>query len=152
MWNQNHMLSQKYHMWKHWISMWVHGCSSRTTVQHCSSATLDHYALILRTLDWLEEAKSTCSPDVSVRPVRASGLLTKFQDPTTLLCLNIAQLSCPVGARVIEPITSISQDDSSWHVSEAARAVKSQLQEMRQDGKFNELLIQVERQVMELDL
>ena len=35
---------------------------------------------------------------------------------------------------------------------EAARAVKSQLQEMRQDGKFNELLIQVERQVKELDL
>ena len=95
----------------------VSGYSSRTTVQHCSSATLEldqkAYALILQTL---EEAKSTCSPDVSVRPVRASGLLTKFQDPTTLLGLNIAQLSCPVGARVIEPITSISQDDSSWHV------------------------------------
>ena len=73
-------------------------------------------------------------------------------DPTTLLGLNIAQLSCSVSARVIEPITSVSQDDSCWHVLEAARAVKSQLQEMRQDGKFNELLIQVERQVMELDL
>ena len=129
-------------------------CMVIVRVQLCNIAAVQHWANMLGALilQTLEEAKSTCSPDVSVRPVRASGLLTKFQDPTTLLGLNIAQLSCPVGARVIEPITSISQDDSSWHVLEAARAVKSQLQEMRQDGKFNELLIQVERQVMELDL
>lgn len=120
-------------------------CPTRWLVRvRAISATLDQYALILQTL---EEAKSTCSPEVSVR---ASGLLTKFQDPTTLLGLNIAQV-------VLSALESLNRSLQSARMTvagmlEAARAVKSQLQEMRQDGKFNELLIKVERQVKELDL
>jgi len=120
-------------------------CPTRWLVRvRAISATLDQYALILQTL---EEAKSTCSTEVSAR---ASGLLTKFQDPTTLLGLNTAQV-------VLSALESLNRSLQSARMTvagmlEAARTVKSQLQEMRQDGKFNELLVKVERQVKELDL
>ena len=61
------------------------------------NATLDQYSLILESL---EEAKSSCSPEVSTR---ASGLLARFKDPATLLGLNMAQA-------ILSPMESLNNN------------------------------------------
>jgi len=67
---------------------------------------------------------------------RASGLLTRFQDPATVLCLKIAEI---VLNRALQ-----STRIAVVVMLEAAKAVKSRLQELRKDSTFDELLTQVE--------
>jgi hypothetical protein len=86
------------------------------------NATLDQYLLILRTL---EEAKTSCSPEVGAR---ASGLLARFQDPKTLLGLHMAQA-------VLSPLDSLNRSLQSTTMTvagmlQAAKTVKRQLQDM----------------------
>jgi len=49
------------------------------------NATLSQYDAILKTL---KEAQATFSAEVSVR---AAGILRRFQDPSTAMCLTMAQ-------------------------------------------------------------
>ena len=66
------------------------------------------------------------------------------------MCLNMAQV-------VLTPLEALNRSLQSVRMTvagmlEAAKAVKSQLQEMRQDKKFDEMLTKVEREVEDLDL
>jgi len=120
-------------------------CPTRWLVRvKAINATLDQYSLILESL---EEAKSSCSPEVSTR---ASGLLARFKDPATLLGLNMAQA-------ILSPMESLNKclQSSSMTVAgmlEAVKAVKAQLQAMRPDDVFAQLMTKVERQIVEFDL
>ena len=108
------------------------------------NATLDQYALILKTLD---EAQTSCSPEVSAR---ASGLHARFQDPKTLLSLIMAQA-------ILGPLESLNRALQSTAMTvagmlEAARTVKKRLIDLRHDDKFTQLLSVVERRIAELHL
>jgi len=77
--------------------------------------------------------------------VRASGLPTRFQDPATVLCLNIAEI-------VLTCLESLNRALQSTRMTlarmlEAAKPVKSHLQELRKDSTFNELLTKAEHDI-----
>ena len=108
------------------------------------NATLDQYSVILQAL---EEAQSTCSSEVSVR---AAGLLHRFQDPATVMCLSMAQ-------HAIEPLESLNRSLQSTKTTvagmlESAKAVRSQLQRMREESEFDKILGHVESKIKALDL
>jgi len=120
-------------------------CPTRWLVRMAAiNATLSQYDAILKTL---EEAPATCSAEVSVR---AAGLLRRFQDPSTVMCLTMAQ-------HVIEPLESLNRSLQSATATvagmlESAKAVKSQLQRMREDAEFDKILNDVESKIKVLDL
>jgi len=73
---------------------------------------------------------------------RASGPLTRFQDHATVVCINIAEI-------VLTPQESLNRALQSTRMMvagmlEAAKAVKSRLQELQKDNTFDELLTKVE--------
>ena len=120
-------------------------CPTRWLVRLAAiNATLSQYGAILKTLN---EAQATCSAEVSVR---AAGLLRRFQYPSTVMCLTMAQ-------RVIEPLESLNRSLQSAKATvagmlESAKAVKSQLQRMSKDAEFNKILNNVESKIKVLDI
>ena len=108
------------------------------------NATLKQYQLILQTLD---EAKANCRPEVSAK---ASGLLDRFQAGSTLLCLNMAEV-------VLAPLECLNRSLQSTAMTvagmlKAAEAVRNELQNMRSDDNFGDLLAKVEKLITEMDL
>ena len=108
------------------------------------NATLQQYKLILRTL---QEAQLTCSSDVSVR---AAGLQKRFQNPSTVMCLIMAQ-------NVIEPLESLNRSLQSVKMTvagmlESAKTVRSQLQSLREDCKYDAIFKEAEQMIESLDL
>ena len=82
----------------------------------------------------------------------AIKLRDRFQDPSTVMCLTMAQ-------RVIEPLESLNRSLQSAKATvagmlESAKAVKSQLQRMREDAEFDKILHRpnVESKIKVLDL
>jgi hypothetical protein len=120
-------------------------CPTRWLVRVAAiNATLDQYTALMTSL---EEAKANCSPEVSAR---AFGLYARFQDPTTLLGLNMAQI-------VLSPLESLNRSLQSTTMTiagmlEAAKTVKQQLVDMRLDEKFTLLLSKVEQQLTAFSL
>jgi len=95
----------------------------------------------------LEEAKGTCSPEVSAR---ASGLLATFRNGVTLIGLKMAQ-------DVLTPLESVNKSLQSPAMTVAGmpqcvKTVKQHLQDMRANDRFAKLLSKVERQIAEYDL
>ena len=108
------------------------------------NATLNQYELILKTL---EDAQSSCSSEVSAR---AASLLRRFQDPATVMSLTVAR-------NVIEPLESLNRSVQSERMTvagmiEATRTVKTHLQNIREEIKFDEVFAAVESTVKELEL
>ena len=118
-------------------------CSTRWLVRVAAiDATLHQYQLILQTLD---QAKDNCSPEVSSK---ASGLLDRFQAGSTLLCLNMAQV-------VLAPLECLNRSLQSTAMTvagmlKAAETVKNQLQQMRANDNFGDLLSKVEKLITEM--
>jgi len=80
----------------------------------------------------------------------ATGLLRRFQDPSTVMCLAMAQ-------HVIEPLESLNRSLQSGKgtvaaMLESAKAVKSQLQRMREVAEFDKILNDVESKINVLHL
>jgi len=109
------------------------------------NATLSQYGDVLRTL---EEARLTCSSEVAAR---AGGLLRRFQDPATFVCLSMAQ-------RVIAPLESLNRSLQSTKATvsgmlESAKVVKTELAEkLRDDVEFEKLLSDAELKIKLLEL
>lgn len=108
------------------------------------NATLQQYKLILQTL---EEAQQTCSSEVSVRAV---GLQRRFQNPSTVMCLTMAQ-------HVVDPLESLNRSLQSAKMTvagmlESAKTVRSQLQCLREDSKYDKMFKEAEQMIESLDL
>jgi hypothetical protein len=107
-------------------------------------SVLTQYASILRAL---EEAHDACSPEVSST---ASGLLSKFEDGTTLANLLMAK-------DVIEPLETLNRSLQSTRMTvagmlEAVDVLTRQLLAYQTVDHFDELFEEIETQVSQLDL
>jgi len=96
------------------------------------NATLEQYSSILETL---EEAKGTCSPEVSAR---ASGLLATFRNPVTLIGLKMAQ-------DVFTPLESVNRSLQSPAMTVAGmlqcvKTVKQHLQDIRASDRLPSMI------------
>jgi len=110
------------------------------------NATLSQYDAIPKTL---KEAQAICSAEVSVP---AAGLLRSFQDPSTVMCLTMAQHAIDRATGISESIIAVSKSNSCWNAIESAKAVKSQLQRMCEAAEFDKILNDVESKIKVLHL
>lgn len=119
-------------------------CPTRWLVRvQAIQAAVEQYKIILNTL----EVESVSSDQISVR---ASGLLDKFQDGATLMCLIIA-------GHVLGPLECLNRALQSSTMTvpgmlESTKAVKTHLISLRNDKEFDDIITDVELKVKELDL
>lgn len=95
------------------------------------NAAVKQYSLIMTSL---EGAQQTCSTEVAAK---AASFLNRFENPATLLCLQLAQ-------HVLEPLESLNKSLQSTTMTvawmlEAAAAVKSLYESMREDHEFDKI-------------
>jgi hypothetical protein len=108
-------------------------------------ATLQQYRTII---DTLQEA---CSGDSSSEiKVRASGLLRKFQDGSTLMCLVMAK-------RIVAPLECLNKALQAKSATvagmlEATEQVKQQLIALRTDEQLHTIMTEVEETISKLEL
>ena len=117
-------------------------CPTRWLVRLLAiQATLWQYGAILESL----QDTSDCSTEVKVR---ASGLLHKFQDGATVMCLIMAQ-------RIIEPLECLNKALYSLHqqiLPPCWKQVKEQLGSLRIEDLLEKITREAEETVEKFDL